>query len=50
VRINEELLERKIAALVWKTEIKAVEVPRANHVTPIYPQNLALKFVDQRGS
>ena len=42
VRSNEEILEKKVAAPVQKTEIKAVGIRYADHVTPLYPQKLAL--------
>jgi hypothetical protein len=35
-------LNKKVAAPVQKTEIKAVGISCANHVTPLYPQKLAL--------
>jgi hypothetical protein len=38
----EELLERKVAAPVKKTEITAVEIRSADLATPLYPQKLAL--------
>jgi hypothetical protein len=47
VRINEELLERKVAAPVKKTGINDRRgIRRADHVTPLYPQQLALNVVD----
>jgi hypothetical protein len=48
VRINEELLERKVAAPIYKTEINdRVGIRRADHDTPVYPQKGALNFVDR---
>jgi hypothetical protein len=48
VRINEELLERKVAAPVQKTEINdRGGIRRVDHATPLYPQELALNFVDK---
>jgi hypothetical protein len=48
VRINEELLERKVAVPVWKTEINdRVVFCGADHATPLYPQKLALNFADK---
>jgi hypothetical protein len=44
VRINEELLERKVAALVYKTEINGRGRSAALTTTPLYPQKLALNF------
>jgi hypothetical protein len=38
VRINEELLERKVEAPVYKTEINDLRgIRRADHATPLYP-------------
>jgi hypothetical protein len=50
VRINEELLVRKVAAPVLKTEINGRGVRCADHATLLYPQKLALKFANQRWS
>jgi hypothetical protein len=45
VRINEELLERRVAAPVYKTEINGLGgIRRADHATPLYPQKLALNL------
>ena len=38
----EELLEQKVAAPVQKTEINGRGIRCADHVTPLYPQKLAL--------
>jgi hypothetical protein len=38
----EELLDRKVAAPVWKAENTAVGIRRADHVPPLYPQKLAI--------
>jgi hypothetical protein len=38
----EEPLERKVAAPVWEAEITSVGINRTDHVTPLYPQMLAL--------
>jgi hypothetical protein len=43
--ITEKLLERKVAAPVYKTEINGrMRFLRADHATPLYPQKLALNF------
>jgi hypothetical protein len=48
VRLNEEILERKVAAPVEKTEINDRRgSARADHATPLYPQKLALNFVNK---
>jgi hypothetical protein len=44
LRINEELLERKVADPVYKTEIND---RGGSAATPLYPQKLALNFVDK---
>jgi hypothetical protein len=49
VRINEELLERKVAAPVYKTEINDRRGSAALHATLLYPQKLALNFVRSIG-
>jgi hypothetical protein len=45
----EELLERKNSNSGLKTEITAVEIRHADHVTPIYPQKLALTSLTSGG-
>jgi hypothetical protein len=35
-------LKEKVAALVYKTEITAVGIRRADYATPFYPQKFAL--------
>jgi hypothetical protein len=40
-------LKEKVAAPVYKTEINDLEIRRADHATPLYPQKLALKFADK---
>jgi hypothetical protein len=45
-KISEELLERKVAARVWKTENHGRGEPPRNHPTLLYPQKLALNFAD----
>jgi hypothetical protein len=42
VSTTEELLDRKITAPVYKTENTVVEIRHADHVTPFYPQKLAI--------
>jgi hypothetical protein len=42
VSTTEELLERKIAAPVYKTDNTAVGIRHADHVAPLYPQKLTL--------
>jgi hypothetical protein len=42
VSTTEELLDRKVAAPVYKTENSAVGIRRADYATPLYPQKLAL--------
>jgi hypothetical protein len=49
VRINEELLEGKVAALVQKTEIIGREEPPDN-ATALYPQKFTLILAYQRRS
>jgi hypothetical protein len=41
-RITEELLERKVAAPVEKSEINLVRTRCADHTSPTSPQKLAL--------
>jgi hypothetical protein len=43
-------LEETVAAPVSKSENTAVGIRRADYATPLYPQNLALKFADKRRS
>jgi hypothetical protein len=38
----EELLDRKVAAPVYKAENTAVGIRHADHVAPLYPQKLAI--------
>jgi hypothetical protein len=38
----EELLERKSSGSYLETEITAIGIRRTDHVTPLYPQKLAL--------
>jgi hypothetical protein len=48
VRINEELLERKVAGPVYKTEVNGRRgFRRADHATRLYPQKGALNFVNK---
>jgi hypothetical protein len=48
VRINEELLETKVAAPVKKIEINNREgICCADNATPLYPQKLALNFANK---
>jgi hypothetical protein len=42
VSTTEELLDRKVAAPVWKTENTAVGIRHAEHVAPLYPQKLVI--------
>jgi hypothetical protein len=42
VSTTEELLDRKVAAPVKKTENTAVGIRHADHVAPHYPQKLAI--------
>jgi hypothetical protein len=42
VSTTEELLDRKVAAPVYKTENTAVGIRQADHVAPFYPQKLAI--------
>jgi hypothetical protein len=42
VSTTEELLDRKVAAPVYKTEITAVRIRHADHVAPSIPQKLAI--------
>jgi hypothetical protein len=42
VNTTEELLDRKVAAPVYKTENTAVGIRHADHVAPLYPQKLAI--------
>jgi hypothetical protein len=47
VRINEELLERKAAAPVYKTDIHDRGGSAALATTPFYPEKLALNFANK---
>jgi hypothetical protein len=38
----QELLERKSSSFGLKIEIKGVGIRRADHMTPLYPQKMAL--------
>jgi hypothetical protein len=49
VSTTEELLERKSSGSGLETEITATGIHRADHVTPLYPQNLALTSVTSEG-
>jgi hypothetical protein len=42
VSTTEELLDRKVAAPVQKTENTAVGIRHADHLAPLYPQKLAI--------
>jgi hypothetical protein len=42
VSTTEELLDRKVAAPVYKTENTAVGIRHADHVAPSIPQKLAI--------
>jgi hypothetical protein len=42
VSTTEELLDRKVAAPVYKTENTAVGIRHADHVALLYPQKLAI--------
>jgi hypothetical protein len=42
VTTTEELLDRKVAAPVYKTENTAAGFRHADHVAPLYPQKLAI--------
>jgi hypothetical protein len=41
VRINEDILERKVVALGKKLRLTAEGIRRADRATPFYPQNSA---------
>jgi hypothetical protein len=43
----EELLERKVAAPVWKSQITTVVIRRADHVTPPQSTKVATNFADK---
>jgi hypothetical protein len=45
----EELLERKSRVFCLETYIAAVGIRRADHLTPLYPQNLALTLPTNGG-
>jgi hypothetical protein len=47
VRINEELLERKVAAPVYKIDINDRGGSAALTTHHLYPQKLALNFADK---
>jgi hypothetical protein len=42
-------LKEKVASPVYKTEITAVGIRRADHVTPLYPQKVALTSTTSGG-
>jgi hypothetical protein len=46
----EELLERKVAAPVYKTENTAVRIRHTDNVTPSNPQKVGNHFADKRRS
>jgi hypothetical protein len=50
VSTTEELLDRKVAAPVQKTENTAVGIRHADHVAPLYPQKLAFTSPYKRRS
>jgi hypothetical protein len=41
-------LKEKVAAPIWKNEITAVGIRRADYATPLYPQKVGTKFADKR--
>jgi hypothetical protein len=43
-------LEEIVAAPVYKTEIKAVEISSADHVTPYIHKEVGTNFADKRWS
>jgi hypothetical protein len=49
VSTTEEILDRKVAASVWKTEITAVGMLLADHEILHYPQKLAQTWPKRGG-
>jgi hypothetical protein len=47
---TEELLNRKVAAPVYKTENTALGIRHADHVAPLYPHKVGNHFADKRRS
>jgi hypothetical protein len=50
VSTTEELLDRNVAAPVYKTENTAVGIRPADHATTLYPKKGGINFVDKRRS
>jgi hypothetical protein len=47
VSTTEELLEKKVAAAVYKFEITAAEIRHADHVAPFF-RKININFADKR--
>jgi hypothetical protein len=50
VSTTEELLDRKVAAPVQKTEDTAIRIRHTDHVAPSIPQQVGNHFADKRQS
>jgi hypothetical protein len=50
VSTTEELLDRKVAGPVYKTENTAVGIRHGDHVAPLYPHKVDNHFADKRRS